>query len=40
MRVPIHSMVRAEEKAVVDEAFGHLKSVKDERESSDLPFFW
>jgi len=40
MRVPVHSVVRQEEAAVVEEASGHLRNVKDERDSSDLPFFW
>ena len=44
MRVPIHPIIRAKEKAVVDDAFfgsdGHLRDVSDPREESDLPFFW
>lgn len=40
MRVPVHSVIRGEENARVVEAFGHLKNVEDERDSSDLPFFW
>jgi len=40
MRVPIHSLVREEEKKVVNLAFAHLRDVKDERDSSDVPFFW
>ncbi|KAL7531613.1 hypothetical protein ACHAXR_004134, partial [Thalassiosira sp. AJA248-18] len=40
MRVPIHSTVRARQIRVVEEAFGHLRNINDERDSSDIPFFW
>jgi len=40
MRVPIHSVVRKEEKEVAEKAFAHLRNTKDEMDSSDLPFFW
>ena len=40
MRVPVHPLIRRADVAVVEEAFSHLRNVKDERDSADLPFFW
>ena len=40
MRVPVHAVIRKEQEEVVNEAIGHLRNVKDERDSSDIPFFW
>ncbi len=45
MRVPIHPVIRAEEKSIVDAAFfdpgqSHIRDVSEPREGTDLPFFW
>mmetsp|Transcript_38361 Transcript_38361/g.81869 ORF Transcript_38361/g.81869 Transcript_38361/m.81869 type:complete len:657 (+) Transcript_38361:28-1998(+) len=40
MRVPIHSVIRREEAEKVRLAFGHLKNKTEERDPSDIPFFW
>ncbi|KAL3823498.1 hypothetical protein ACHAXA_010820 [Cyclostephanos tholiformis] len=44
MRVPIHPIIRAEEKAIVEDAFfypkGHMRDISEPREDTDLPFFW
>ncbi|KAL3777157.1 hypothetical protein ACHAW5_000144 [Stephanodiscus triporus] len=43
MRVPIHPIIRAEERAVVERAFfagGHMRDVSDPRDDNDVPFFW
>ncbi|KAL7529023.1 hypothetical protein ACHAWF_002813 [Thalassiosira exigua] len=40
MRVPVHETVREEQRIVSERAFGRLRDMADEREASDLPFFW
>ena len=45
MRVPIHPIIRAEEKSIVDSAFfdpggSRMRDVYEPREETDLPFFW
>ena len=41
MNVPVHKSVRKDDVEVVERAyFRYLRNVRDERDDSDIPFFW
>src|SRR5210317_81029 len=40
MRIPVHPYTVRDDRKVVSEAFAQLRNVQDERDSSDIPFYW
>ena len=40
MRIPVHPYTVRDDRKTVSEAFSHLRNVQDERDNSDIPFFW